>query len=141
MIDTGGSHSCGVDAQLNARCWGSNYYGQLGDGTTIDHANPTPPIWGGVTSLAVGGDFVCAVSGGNVVCWGNNHYGQLGESSTVTPTRTAPGPAVVQGATSVVAGLSHACALLQSGSVKCWGYDATTNKGNEAPFDIAPFCP
>jgi alpha-tubulin suppressor-like RCC1 family protein len=34
-------HTCGKTTAAVAYCWGSNYYGQLGDGTTTDRLVPT----------------------------------------------------------------------------------------------------
>lgn len=41
------SHTCGVTTANRAYCWGANYIGQLGDGTTTDGATPAPvPVIG-----------------------------------------------------------------------------------------------
>jgi alpha-tubulin suppressor-like RCC1 family protein len=71
-------------------------------------------------TVAAGSRFTCAIVGGNrtVYCWGSNDYGQLGharDSGSVVPVHM---PLPVQ---QVVAGESHACALLINGAVRCWG--------------------
>src|SRR6185369_6500512 len=97
-------------------CWGRNTTGQLGDGTTRDHAAPAPVV--GLTDaigLAAGGDvvdgFVCALRrGGRVSCWGTNHVGQLGDGTF--EERHAPVEVVeLDDATQITAGYAHACAL------------------------------
>ena len=37
-----GFHTCGVDQNNRAYCWGLNSSGQLGDGTTTRRLTPTP---------------------------------------------------------------------------------------------------
>ncbi|MBY6241163.1 hypothetical protein K3F48_08240 [Methylosinus sp. Sm6] len=39
-IGTGSSHSCAVTSAGDGKCWGSNFYGQLGDGTRTDRLTP-----------------------------------------------------------------------------------------------------
>lgn len=38
----GEAHTCGMTADRTVYCWGSNQYGQLGDGTNIDRPAPVP---------------------------------------------------------------------------------------------------
>jgi alpha-tubulin suppressor-like RCC1 family protein len=40
------NHTCGVTAGSRAYCWGWNYWGQLGDGTTTDRLKPVPVAGG-----------------------------------------------------------------------------------------------
>ena len=55
------------------QCWGENANGQLGNNSTVDSPLPVP-VSGltGVTSIAAGEFFNCAVSGADahVSCWG-----------------------------------------------------------------------
>jgi alpha-tubulin suppressor-like RCC1 family protein len=83
-IAAGYNHTCAVLASGEARCWGWNAAGQLGDGTTTD--SPTPlavPSLSGVTTIAGGGFHTCAGhADGSVACWGSNDSGQLGDGTT-----------------------------------------------------------
>jgi alpha-tubulin suppressor-like RCC1 family protein len=70
---------------------------------------------------------VCALSGaGKVRCWGANGSGQLGYGHTEhigdDELPSSAGDVDVGGVvTEVRAGIYHTCALLQTGSVRCWG--------------------
>jgi alpha-tubulin suppressor-like RCC1 family protein len=79
-VAVGDSHACGLDVSGAVSCWGSNTYGQLGDGTTSDHPTATSiPQLAGISWLTAGGVHSCAVSQNGVAyCWGANHRGQLG---------------------------------------------------------------
>jgi alpha-tubulin suppressor-like RCC1 family protein len=80
--------SCGLKADDTLWCWGHNWWGNLGDGTDVDHEIPAPVLVsaGGapfddvrtfeVDYWSVG----CAVkNSGSVWCWGRNYEGQLGD--------------------------------------------------------------
>lgn len=88
------------------------------------------------TQVSVGDDFACAVTtGGAAMCWGLNDMGQLGAGTSSGPqTCVSAGsdsypcskvPVQVSGLASGVraisAGTGHACALLEGGTLKCWG--------------------
>lgn len=72
--------------------------------------------------------FSCALfETGNVRCWGINNYGQLGLGSTtslgVNSYNTPRNALLGTGRTArrLTLGESHACAVLDNGTVKCWG--------------------
>lgn len=111
--------------------WGSNGFGQLGDGTT--QARPTPgPVPGldDVVDLHGGREHVIALRGnGTVWVWGSNGEGQLGLGTTVnrpSPTQV-PGLA---GATAVETGHNFSLALMSDRTVRTWGLNADGQLGD-----------
>jgi alpha-tubulin suppressor-like RCC1 family protein len=126
-IAAGGYHTCALTAAGQMKCWGANDSGQLGDGTTIQHATPVDVsgLAGGVSALGAGGCHTCAlmdtVQGGGIQCWGDNGHGQLGDGTTI-PRMT---PVEVFGLTinvdAVAAGTRHTCAVVQEDRLTCWG--------------------
>ena len=85
IVAPGNDHTCALSADGSVRCWGSNVYGQLAEGTTTG-AVPAPtevPGLAGVTEVASGANHLCVrLSDGTVRCWGNDDYGQIGIVST-----------------------------------------------------------
>jgi hypothetical protein len=87
-----------------------------------------------------------------VKCWGIDNYGQLGTNGTATAASGWRGtPAFVFGLSSGVTAIStgcgsyHQCALLNSGAVWCWGYNAYGQVGDGStvnrltPVSVAGF--
>lgn len=133
-LTSGWSYSCALLADTTAVCWGSNNYGQLGNGTTSMVPNPSPtPVAGlsGITAISASGSgHTCAaLSDGTVSCWGLNDFGEVGPGST---SEIVPSPTPVPGVTGVVgiaAGWDHSCALLSNGTTTCWGQNANRELG------------
>ncbi|WP_037583321.1 RCC1 domain-containing protein [Stigmatella aurantiaca] len=164
-IAAGFDHTCALLEGGKVRCWGFNNYGQLGYGNTQligDNEHPSVAgdvnVGGSVQQLATGYYNTCALlTTGYVRCWGYNGSGQLGygHASNVNSPLSAgdvnTGGKVFQ----VAMGQHHTCALLNSGSVKCWGNggggrlgygntvdyvsppSATVNLGGAIAFQIA----
>jgi alpha-tubulin suppressor-like RCC1 family protein len=81
-LAVGFSHSCALTESGGVRCWGSNGYGQLGDGSHTDRHAPTGEVITGVAAIAAGTWHTCALlRSGAVRCWGRNDYGQLGDGT------------------------------------------------------------
>jgi alpha-tubulin suppressor-like RCC1 family protein len=80
-VSAGGAHTCAIDANKNAYCWGNNTSGQLGNLTTgAPNAHPSPVANSFTANLiSAGYDHTCAISAaGGAYCWGANQNGQLG---------------------------------------------------------------
>jgi alpha-tubulin suppressor-like RCC1 family protein len=73
-LRVGLSHACAVSAFGPMMCWGSNFYGQLGDGTLEDRIAPIAPVGVYTGIFATGDDGTCEVEGYPQVvrCWGRN---------------------------------------------------------------------
>jgi alpha-tubulin suppressor-like RCC1 family protein len=136
-ISAWGTHTCALTGLGSVKCWGSNYYGQLGDGTTKIRSAPVD-VYGltDITMIAAGMSHTCAVtSAGAVKCWGGNLSGQLGNgnqgdyASNPTPVQVA---GLETGVAAIAAGLGHTCALTDHGAVKCWGWNRYGQLGNGA---------
>jgi len=145
-VGVGDRHSCAVLMGGNVQCWGGNDHGQLGDGTTTQHALPIEVSVSGATQIAAGTAHTCTVlSSGGVRCWGLGSSGQLGhdalaDSSTPLSVLMPLGQFHVElsDATQVTAGTAHSCATTSSG-VRCWGSNSQGQLGigNTTDSDIA----
>src|SRR5262249_40147452 len=120
-VSAGGSHNCGVTTAGAAYCWGANWYGQLGDGSSMDSGAPVA-VAGGLTfaSVSAGDVHSCGVTtAGSAYCWGYNYHRQLGDGSGTFSSAT---PVEVLGGlrfSSVSAGLWGTCGLAGH-KAYCW---------------------
>ena len=132
-IEAGIFHTCALLADGTLRCWGRNDEGRLGNGTTADSSTPTIVSGIAPAAAAPGAEHACALlQDGTVRCWGDNNWGQLGNGSPAGATATTPATAVtgITTATAASSGAEHTCALLQDGSVQCWGRNTDGRLGN-----------
>jgi alpha-tubulin suppressor-like RCC1 family protein len=122
-VASGAAHSCATRMNGTVVCWGANTWGALGDGTWDSRAAPEPVAsLAGATSVVAGFSHTCALVGGMVACWGRNNRGQLGDATKSGYTRG--NPVIVPnltGVTQLAAGGNTTCALVEGGTVYCWG--------------------
>ncbi len=131
-IRAGGlSNTCAILTDKTVKCWGNNYYGQLGDGTTTNRSIPVSVQ--GLTntqSIHIGGFHACALlADATVKCWGQNTAGQLGDGTYVN--KNIPISVLgLSGVEQVGVGYSFSCVHLNDGRVMCWGANSFSSYGS-----------
>jgi alpha-tubulin suppressor-like RCC1 family protein len=89
----------------------------------------------GVTSIATGYDFTCAVANGGVKCWGSNVFSTLGDGSSSDSSTPTQAVGLTSGVLGVSAADVHACAVKSAGGVACWGSNNWGELGFSSPMD------
>jgi alpha-tubulin suppressor-like RCC1 family protein len=133
-ITAGGFDTCAVVGS-GMRCWGYNFYGQLGSSASGSPVPVQVTAVTGATTVSAGTGFACALVNAETqhkpVCWGDNRQGQLGAGLAVADTTIRTPVVGVTSADALDAGNGHACALpAGTQSPQCWGFNATGQLGN-----------
>ncbi|WP_437951063.1 hypothetical protein WME98_09770 [Sorangium sp. So ce296] len=144
-LSAGMNHACAVLKTGALKCWGDNYYGQLGLGDTESRGDSAgemgdalPASFGqGISAVTAGYMHTCALyqpfswSQPGLKCWGRNGSGQLGqlqigdrgdeprEMFQMHFTDLGAG----RRAKSADSGSYHTCAVLDNDELRCWGYN------------------
>ena len=163
-IAAGYNQSCALLSNGTLKCWGDGGSGQLGQGNQNSIGDAPNEMGGtlapialgtGRTAIAVtaGSVYTCALlDNGSVKCWGMGDSGRLGQGNQNSigdaPNEMGDNLAPValgagRTATAVTAGSFHTCALLDNGTVKCWGYglygqlgQGNTNNIGDGPSEM-----
>jgi alpha-tubulin suppressor-like RCC1 family protein len=141
VLTTGSKHTCGIAAGGAAYCWGFNYYGELGNGsttTTPDQATPLPgAVLGGLSFdvLSPGYWATCGIgTSGSSYCWGQNITGLFGDgtgANSLTPVPAASGLSLA----ALSQGDQHVCGLTATGTPYRWGWNRYGQLGNGSKTD------
>ena len=132
-ISAGRNHTCALDSEGNAVCWGPNWWrGRFADrftsinsggahacGVRLDgtvacrganNEGQSSPPDGAFVSVTGGFEHTCGLrADGTVACWGRNDHGQASPPADETFI-------------SISSGSVHVCGLRPDGSAVCWGY-------------------
>jgi alpha-tubulin suppressor-like RCC1 family protein len=132
-LATGNLNTCALTIVGSVKCWGNNFYGQIGDNTTSNRLVPVEVsgLSTGIEAITVGFAHICARNKvGGVLCWGSNINGELGDdtgSDRHTPTNVS---GLSTGVVAISAAYANTCALTETGGVKCWGYNIDGQLGD-----------
>jgi alpha-tubulin suppressor-like RCC1 family protein len=151
-LSEGDTHICALLASGEIKCWGPNNYGELGVSGSVQTTAQLGTSWSAVylgsgrtaTAVSAGANHTCAIiDDGTVKCWGLNNYGQLGYDDSTNrgyAELASDMPTVNLGdgrtATAIAAGGYYTCAVLDDGSLKCWGYNASGQLGQDSTTTI-----
>jgi alpha-tubulin suppressor-like RCC1 family protein len=129
-ITTGARHTCAVDDEGGAWCWGDGSHGQLGvaglRGSTVPvRVSARSGMRGPVVDIAAGRDTTCAVTAaGAAYCWGSDAHEQLGADGRGDhdePVAVAADGPMRGRVREITVGGTQACALAVEGQAFCWG--------------------
>jgi hypothetical protein len=101
-LSAGTQHSCAINAQDRAQCWGLN-----------DIHQSDPPRDVALRGIAAGDHHSCGIrsSDARIVCWGTNSFG-----------KSLPPASIASKAFSEIsAGGGHVCGVQTSGEISCFG--------------------
>ena len=140
------------------KCWGRGSSGQLGYDSTDNKGDQagemaslgTVNLGATATAISAGHTHTCALlNNGGIKCWGHNAKGQLGIGSKSSKGKASgdmaslglvdlgtAGSSGAYTAVQVAAGYQHTCAILNDGSVKCWGAGGDGALGSGATDDL-----
>lgn len=122
-IAAGHDHTCALTAEGTVLCWGDNNWKKLGNESIGQTLTPTP-VAGIADAVAITANrwHSCArLSDGSAMCWGGNFSGELGDGRWSTWRATPVQVVGLTGASEVVAGGRHTCAVVPAGTMACWG--------------------
>ncbi len=148
-FSAGDFHTCALLGDATVRCWGFGGNGRLGYGNQRNIGDDETPASVGpvdlgagrsAAAIAAGGSHTCALLDNRTVrCWGFAFWGELGYGNPPPDPETPDqepdpvdigdnelpgevGPVNLGGpAKAITAGDLHTCALLNDGTVRCWG--------------------
>ena len=148
QIASGGISSCVIASDDKAYCWGSNNFGQLGNGNLKNSSTPTPVSTTGVLAgktikqITAGNSYFCVIaSDDKAYCWGGGRRGALGNGSTLSLVISTPTPVSTTGVLAgktikqITAGTEFTCAIASDDKAYCWGSNSSGQLGNNSTIN------
>ena len=127
-VNPGGHQSsCGIKTDDSLWCWGSNSFGQLGDGTSTQRLVPTAVSGGGTWKYVhTGYTHTCGIKSDDTLwCWGRGHDGST--TNILIPTAFAEGGTWKH----VTGGFNYTCGIQTSNALRCLGNNGSGQLGDD----------
>ncbi len=161
LVTAGGIHACALDKSGQVWCWGSNIWGQVGNGEmdasagqlpvfglqsygTEEHLKVIKPvavkIYTRFISVSAGDRHTCGLTENHeIYCWGHGRFGQLGNGTTDDSSV----PVQVSGDLkfkSLSSGGTHSCVITMNDKLFCWGgnWHGQLGTGIREPYSNVP---
>jgi len=133
QISASSTHTCGLRNDGLIYCWGSDTYGQLGNGGGAGTNAPGAISDTGPWVYVATGEFSsCGIkTDGSAWCWGRTLNGKLGEGTAADSSVQSPKPVSQAGVwTKITPGETHTCGIKLDGTAWCWGAASFGKLGN-----------
>jgi alpha-tubulin suppressor-like RCC1 family protein len=121
-VSAGIATTCARSADGAVRCWGTNAYGEIGNGTTMPFSMPAPvtlvPAAQGALQVVTNGFFTAALLPDGTALWWGLLPLRASDGSVMMSASPVPVPGLVN-AVELVAATAQLCALTRDGTVQC----------------------
>ena len=135
QVALGSHHSACITEDGTLYTWGSNEYGQLGDGTLEDRSYPLK-IMENVKQVSLGTNHsACITEDGSLYLWGNNYYGQIGNGKSSSNYKdgyayVAEPIKIMNDVKQIELGENYSACITEDDSLYTWGWNEFGNLGN-----------
>jgi alpha-tubulin suppressor-like RCC1 family protein len=129
-VALGYEHTCAI-RNGDLYCWGSNAFGQIGQGTTTGVISHPVLLLTGAKQVSAHGRWTCVVSNsGQLACFGTRLV--KAADGTVGPKLISNVPKVMipSGVQSVSLSTNHGCIVTTGGALRCFGQNQMGEIGN-----------
>lgn len=144
QIAAGENHSCALLDNGQLKCWGTNYYGELGLGDAVYRGDGPGEMGDALPAIDLGtgrtarqifatSNRTCALlDDDSVKCWGSNTLGELGfgrqgdwgnQANQMGDKLPAIDLGTGRKVRALYSGYSHLCSRLDNDALKCWGWN------------------
>lgn len=130
-VALGYEHTCAIRNE-ELFCWGSNEFGQIGQGAATGVISHPVSLLTGAKQVSAHGRWTCVVSNtGQLACFGTRLVRSAGAAAAAPNLLSNISKVMIpSGVAAVSLSANHGCVLLTSGAIQCFGQNAMGEVGN-----------